>query len=134
MAGRLVQHALAPALAEGLARLAQALAAAEHAAAAENRQHWEKVAQAHGQNVQALSAMQAGLGRQAELLERAVHASGEIARLEDALTRNLEALAGATNFEQTVLGLAAALHLLNARLTEAPAAAAVQLVPARRAA
>ena len=101
---------------------AQHLAAAEQAAAARTAAIGKRLPQAHGQNVQALAAIQAGLGRQAEVLERAIHASGEIARLEDALNRNLAALAGAKNFEQTVLGLAAAIHLLNARLTEAPAA------------
>ena len=52
------------------------------------------------------------------MLQRAVEASGEVAGLEDALNRNLAALAGAKHFEQTVLGLAATIHLLNARLAE----------------
>jgi len=43
-----------------------------------------------------------------------------VAKLEAALNHNLEALAGAKNFEQTVMSLAAAIHLLNARLGELP--------------
>jgi hypothetical protein len=129
--GQEVQQALAPALAAALKDHAQHLAAAEAAAAEQNRRHWEKVAGAHAQNVQALAAVQNG--RQAEILERAIHASGEVARLEDALNRNLTALSGAKHFEQTVLGLAATIHLLNARLAESPAVASVQLAPARRA-
>jgi len=42
-----------------------------------------------------------------------------VVKLEDALNRNLANLAGASNFEQTVMSLAAAIHLLNARLTDA---------------
>ncbi|MGA2064871.1 MAG: MotA/TolQ/ExbB proton channel family protein [Thermoguttaceae bacterium] len=127
-----VQKVLAPALAEALQGHAQHLAAAEQAAAEQNRRHWEKLAGVHAQNVQALAALQNGLNRQAEVLERAIHASGEVARLEDALNRNLTALSGAKHFEQTVLGLAATIHLLNARLAESPAVASVQLASARR--
>jgi len=39
------------------------------------------------------------------------------------LNRNLAALAGARHFQQTVMSLAAAIHLLNARLAEPPAVA-----------
>ena len=42
------------------------------------------------------------------------------------------ALAGAKNFEQTVLGLAAAIHLLNGRMVESASAAPVQFESKRR--
>jgi len=42
----------------------------------------------------------------------AIQAAGEVTRLEDALNRNLAALAGSKNFEETVVSLAAAIHLL----------------------
>ncbi len=41
-------------------------------------------------------------------------------RLEDALNRNLDALAGAKHFHKTVLSLAAAVNMLSARLAESP--------------
>ena len=44
-------------------------------------------------------------------------------KLEEALNRNLAALSGAKNFEQTVMSLAAAIHLLNARLADVPSGA-----------
>ena len=53
---------------------------------------------------------------------RAIDAAGEVVRLEDALNRNLSALAGAKHFEQTVLSLAAAVNMLSARLAESPGA------------
>jgi len=59
--------------------------------------------------------------RQAEMLKRALEATGEVTRLQDVLNRNLAALGGAKHIEQTVSGLAAAIHLLNARLAESPA-------------
>ena len=65
----------------------------------------------------------AGYGFMAEDAEfvEAVEAAGEVTRLEDVLNRNLATLAGAKHFEQTVMSLAAAIHLLNARLAETPA-------------
>ena len=64
---------------------------------------------------------------------RILQATGDVEQLQDVLNRNLAALAGAKNFEQTVLGLAAAIHLLNGRMVEsASAAPAVQLESKRR--
>ena len=89
------------------------------------------------QQVQAIGAVQTAMTRQAEILQRAVEASGEVTRLEDALNRNLATLAGAKHFEQTVMELAAVIHLLNARLSETPVGVgkpSIQLEPGRRAA
>jgi biopolymer transport protein ExbB/TolQ len=79
------------------------------------------------------NAMQQGMARQADTLNRVVEAAGNIATMETQLNRNLSALAGAKNFEQTVMSLAAAIHLLNARLGDDPGAAApVTLQPQKR--
>jgi hypothetical protein len=132
-AGAQLKKALAEALAEGLQTHAQQLAKAEQASAEQNRKHWEKLRHGHAENVQALTAMQAGMTRQAEILTRAVEAAGEVTRLQDALNRNLAALSGAKHFEQTVLGLAATIHLLNARLAEPNSdQAPIQLETTRR--
>ena len=121
-AGEQVRRGLVGALAESLKAHAQQLAAAEAAAAQENRRHWDKLLQSQVQSVQMMASLQAALGSQAEILQRAIEASGEVRSLEDALNRNLATLAGAKHFEQTVMSLAAAIHLLNARLAETPAA------------
>ena len=121
------------ALAESLRTHAQHLAAAEQASAEQNRRHWDKVQKTQAENVQALTSLQAELTQQAGVLGRAIEASGEVARLQDVLNRNLAALAGAKHFEKTVEGLAATIHLLNARLSESPTdVATIQLEPARR--
>jgi hypothetical protein len=52
--------------------------------------------------------------------------------LEEALNHNLASLAGAKNFEETVMSLSAAIHLLTARLSEAPASPKVRLESPRR--
>jgi len=128
-----LKKGLPAALAEALRAHAQQLAAAEQAAAQQNRQHWERLQQTQVQGVQAMAALQAALGRQAEVLGRAVEVTGEVTRLEDVLNRNLAALAGAKHFEQTVMSLAAAINLLVARLAETPLSAApIRLESPRR--
>ncbi len=134
-AAEVLKRGLVEALGESLKQHAQQLAVGEQAAAEQNRRHWNQVQQTQVQNVQAITALQSGVTRQAEVLGRAIEVSGEIGRLEQTLNRNLAALAGAKNFEQTVLGLAAAIHLLNARFSETPAdKPAIHLEPGRRAA
>ena len=97
-------------------------------------QQWAKMSEAAAGQVQTAMASAAGdLARQTEVLQRAVEAAGEVTRLEDALNRNLAALAGAKHFEQTVLSLAAAVNMLSARLAESPNAP-VRLESTRRSA
>jgi biopolymer transport protein ExbB/TolQ len=93
---------------------------------------WAKMSEsAAGQVQTAMSAAAAQLANQTEVLTRAVEAAGEVTALEDALNRNLAALAGAKHFEQTVLSLAAAVNMLSARLAESPNAP-VRLESTRR--
>lgn len=98
-------------------------------------EQWSKMAEAAGGQVQAaMSAATGELSRQAEVLQRAVEAAGEVTRLEDALNRNLASLAGAKHFQQTVLSLAAAVNMLSARLAESPGTTPqINLEPSRRA-
>jgi len=93
---------------------------------------WAQMSEAAAGHVQtAMSAATGELASQTGVLQRAVEAAGEVTRLEDALNRNLAALAGAKHFEQTVLSLAAAVNMLSARLAESPNAP-VRLEPTRR--
>jgi len=119
-------------LEEGLKRHAERLAANEETVAEQGRRQWEKIAQAQLQHVQGLAGVQNSLAQQAETMGRILQATGDVEQLQDVLNRNLAALAGAKNFEQTVLGLAAAIHLLNGRMVESASAPAVQLETKRR--
>ena len=79
-------------------------------------EQWREIQESLHESGVAAAMLQQGMARQAETLNRAVEAAGTIASLESQLNRNLAALAGSKNFEQTVMSLAAAIHLLNARL------------------
>jgi hypothetical protein len=124
-----------PALASA-ARLTDNLAALTENLLRRQMELWQAALRsALGNYTQAMESasarLQSALAQQADVLRQVVQASGEVVRLEDALNRNLAALAGSRHFEQTVLNLAAAVQLLNARLSELPPA--VRLEPARRA-
>ena len=71
-----------------------------------------------------LQAQQQEMTRQGELLAQVVQATGDVIGLERTLNENLKALAGTKNFEDMVLSLTAAIHLLTTRLGVAPAASA----------
>ena len=123
---------LTRALEESLKRHAERLAASEETVAEQGRRQWEKIAQAQLQQAQSLAGVQNSLAQQAETMERVLQATADVEQLQDVLNRNLAALAGAKNFEQTVLGLAAAIHLLNGRMVESTSSSPVQLESKRR--
>jgi biopolymer transport protein ExbB/TolQ len=129
--GARFEKALSGGLAQSLASHAQHLAAAEKTTADHAARQWEKVEHAHAQNVEHIAALRADTARQVELLQRALESMGDVTRLQDVLNRNLASLAGAKHIEQTVLGLAAAVHLLNARLAESQVATSIPLEAAR---
>lgn len=61
-------------------------------------------------------AQQEQLTRQADVLLQVVDSTAQVRKLEEALNSNLASLAGSHHFEQTVVGLSAALQLLSANL------------------
>ncbi len=134
---QLAEHAgneLQAALAESLESHAREMAAAEQAAAETNRRQWGELQQALSESVQAVAGAQEVMVRRVEVLSQAVEATSQIAKLEETLNHNLAALAGANNFEETVMSLAAAIHLLTGRLAEPAATAAkIRLESPRRA-
>lgn len=131
--GKQLQTSMTTALEESLRAHAQELAAQEDALAEKNCRNWERLQQFLLQNTETFGSLQKSVVQKAEQIARAVEASGQIARLEDTLNRNLSALAGSKNFEQTVMSLAAAIHLLNSRLADVPAdASSIQLEAPRR--
>jgi biopolymer transport protein ExbB/TolQ len=95
-------------------------------------QQWTQMSTAASEQIKtAMSSAVGELSQRAEVLEHAIEATGEVARLEDVLNRNLTSLAGAKHFEQTVLSLAAAVNMLSARLAETTSAP-IKLEPSRR--
>jgi hypothetical protein len=111
-----LQTALAGALSQSLAQHAAQLAKIEQSSSEQFAQRWEQWQTTLSQNARLLHAQQQELVRQGETMTQAIRAAGEVTQLERALNQNLSALAGSKNFEDTVMSLAAAIHLLNTRL------------------
>jgi exonuclease VII large subunit len=111
-----IRETLSETLDECLSRFAQRLAETEAAASDQARQRWEQWQTALSNNARMMQAQQQEISRQSELMARVVEATGEVMQLETSLNQNLKALAGSKNFEDTVMSLAAAIHLLNMRL------------------
>jgi len=78
---------------------------------------WEQLHLALSENARRMQSQQQEFIRHGEIMERTVVATGEVVRLETALERNLDRVAGAGQFEEAILNLSAAIHLLNGRLT-----------------
>ena len=77
---------------------------------------WEQWQTALSDNARLLKSHQEEMVRQGEVMSQAVNATGDVIKLETALNDNLKQLAGAQHFEQTVMSLSAAIHLLNLRM------------------
>jgi hypothetical protein len=133
------------ALAEALEHHTAVITQTETALAAENRRHLAELEATMGETVllastrqeklvkqseELLREMQAALiesagvavaqqqqlSRQGDVLLKVVEATGQVRRLEESLNSNLAALAGSHRFEETVVGLSAALQLMSAQL------------------
>jgi hypothetical protein len=111
-----MQGALSVALGDSLRLHAERLAENERALAEVSRKRWEQWQMTLTENARLLRDQQSEMHRQSEILSDVVRATGDIVKLESALNDNLDHLAGAKNFEDTVMSLAAAIHLLNTRL------------------
>jgi biopolymer transport protein ExbB/TolQ len=105
-----------------LTRHVERIAAVEQSFEERNRQHWQKLHETLVAATGAITSQQRELTRQGEILKQVVDATGQVAKLEETLNRNLASLSGAHHFEETLLSLSAAIHLLSARLgsTSAP--------------
>ncbi len=111
-----IQLSLSGALDQSLGSFAERLARTERESADQVRQRWEQWQTVLSNNARILQTQQQELVKQGEVMARVVEATGEVIKLETSLNRNLKALAGSQNFEDTVMSLAAAIHLLNTRL------------------
>jgi hypothetical protein len=111
-----IEAALNKSLVRGVQAHAEHLAAAEVQSAKQNRKHWRRIHKGLVESTQAAQSQQVELVKQSQVLLQVVEATGQVTKLEDTLNNNLAALAGAQHFQETLLNLTAAVHLLNARL------------------
>ena len=114
--GEQLQVALTGALEQALVKHATEVAKVEHAGSEQARHRWEQLQTAISNNARLMQAQQQEMIKQGEVMAKAVEATGDVIRLEKSLNENLKALSGSKNFEDTVMSLSAAIHLLSARL------------------
>jgi len=114
--GEQLQGSLTKALSNALAHHAEKLAENEGKVSVAHEQQWDKWRGVLAENARLMHAHQKEMSRQSESLSQAVTATGDIINLETALNQNLDSLANAKHFEDTLNTLSAALHLMIGRL------------------
>jgi len=117
-----LETALSAALSKSLQLHAQQLTAAEKTAGEQQRQQWSGLVSTLAESAKVVKSQHQELVQQGTILRQVVEATGQVARLEETLNRNLAALAGSQHLEETLLNLSAALQLLTARLGQMPGA------------
>jgi biopolymer transport protein ExbB/TolQ len=104
------------ALRDSLGDFAERMARVEEESAERVRQRWQQLQSALTEHALLMQTQQRELARQGEIMTSVVQATGDVITLEKSLNDNLQTLAGAKNFEETVMSLSAAIHLMSARL------------------
>lgn len=124
-----IQSSLTHSLHEAMKSHASAMAEIENQSAQQVAKRWEAWQHTLGENAKVLHAQQVEMARQGELLSRTLEATSNVMQLETALNNNLAALSSSKDFEELVMSLSAAMHLLTARLGKNHEAAAVEFKP-----
>jgi biopolymer transport protein ExbB/TolQ len=114
------EAALLGALEKSLQKHATEMARLEREASERAARRWEQLQTALSDNARIMRAQQEEMIRQSDLLAQVIKATGDVKTLESALNQNLQALAGAKNFEETVMSLSAAVNLLSSRASRMP--------------
>ncbi len=111
------QAAVAAALDQVLGHHVQQMQSISQASADALQQQSQGWQTAFAANAQAMLEQQKELTRQGDIMKQVVQTTGDVINLETLLNENLKSLAGAKNFEDTVMSLSAAIHLLSTRLS-----------------
>ncbi len=118
-AGQQLEQSLTAALDQGLQTASETFAVGAERLNASQAEHWDRVRGQLTVAAEAAAEQQQELARHGAMLSDVIQATGQVVSLEDALNRNLSALSGSHNFEETLLSLSAAIHLLTGRLGKA---------------
>jgi biopolymer transport protein ExbB/TolQ len=116
LSGETVSTSLTKSLDASVENFSQSLAKAHAETDEKMGLRWEQWQTALSDNARLLYSQQQELVRQSEIMSKVLDATGTVTSLEQKLNDNLQALAGSKNFEDTVMSLAATIHLLNSRL------------------
>ncbi len=87
----------------------------EHSASRADRR-WEQLQNVLTENARVMQDQQAELVKQGDLMLRAIDATGDVAKVQNALNENLKSLTMMGQFDETVMSLSAAINLLNSKL------------------
>ena len=115
-----LRDSLSDALSDSLVLHAEQMKLSETENVRRSEQLWGQIQSAMMDNAHCLDEQNNSLAQQSDMLLKVVTATGDIVKLEQALNDNLRALSGAKNFEDTVMSLSAAIHLLNTKLGNGP--------------
>ncbi len=116
-AGESVEGAVAGAVQKSLEHHSANLVHLETSASKSAQSNWQQWHSSTTEMLRQLRSQQSDLTRHGEILNQVLQATGQVIGLEQALNQNLRALAGSKNFEDTVMSLSAAIHLLSSRLS-----------------
>lgn len=118
--GEKLLSSLSATMDQTLDRHARHMAQVDQNSAEQLRTRWEQWQMVLSDNARTMHSQQKEMVRQGEIMSKVVQAVGEVKSLENVLNENLQSLSGAKNFENTVMSLAAAIHLLNTQLGASP--------------
>ncbi len=116
VAGTNISHSLETAFRRSLQDHAHELTRHEQASEQRSAQRWEQLQSVLSDNTQVVREQQVELVKQADLMLQSINAAGEVSKLQHALNENLRSLTMLGKFDEAVMSLSAAIHLLNARL------------------
>lgn len=111
-----VQAKFQDALDESMKAHATAIVEAEEQASSRMTERWSNIQHGMQQQASLLASQHQAITEQGDVMLRILEATADVAKLETTLNHNLAALAGAKNFEDTVMSLSAAIQLLTSRL------------------
>lgn len=115
-----VQTSLQQAVLQLADNQSHAMEHAEDLASQRIADRWNNIQEGMQQQASILAAQHQAITKQSDVMQRVLQATGEVKSLEAALNQNLSALAGAKNFQDTVMSLSATIQLLTSRLGIAP--------------
>ena len=115
-----MKSTLALAMRENIEAHTKALVKAEQELMQKSQNQVREVAQTVAASISSLNEFQAGMIQQSKVLREVINATGDIAKLETQLNRNLTSLSEARYFEETLNSLAAAIHLLSSKQASQP--------------
>ena len=113
--GERIQTVIQEALEHSLRGHAERMAQVETQASDRAQQRWEQLQVALTENARRMQEQQRELIRQGEVMSQVAQATGDVMTLEKSLNDNLDALANTGRFEEVLLSLSAAIHMMTAR-------------------